>query len=87
MQLVEAEAPDAALVDFKMPYVNGMGMLYRVRQERPRMPVAIVTGMQNLDKETLQEIATLQASVHYKPISIVQIRQVVDDLIKRAART
>ena len=83
MLVLDSEAPDAALVDLKMPYINGMGMLYRLRKAHPRMRVAIITGMQNLDKETLQEITMLDAAIHYKPLSIVQIRQVVDALLTR----
>ena len=83
MQLVAASPPDAVLVDLKMPYVNGMGMLYRLRQAHPHIPVAIVTGMQNLDKETLQEIAMLEADIHYKPVSIVQIQRIVEELLAR----
>jgi DNA-binding NtrC family response regulator len=83
MQLVDAAPPDAVLVDLKMPYVNGMGMLYRLRQAHPRIPVAIITGMQNLDKETMQEITTLDAVVHFKPLSIVQIQRIVADLLAR----
>ena len=86
MQLVDASPPDAVLVDLKMPYVNGMGMLYRLRQAHPRMPVALVTGMQNLDKETLQEITMLGAAVHFKPLSIVQIQRIVADLLATAPR-
>jgi DNA-binding NtrC family response regulator len=84
MQLVDAAPPDAVLVDLKMPYVNGMGMLYRLRQSHPRIPVAIITGMQNLDKETMQEITMLDAVVHFKPLSIVQIRQIADELLAKA---
>ena len=50
------------------------------------MPAVIITGMQNLDKETLQEIAVLDASIHYKPVSIVQIRRIVEELLARAPR-
>jgi DNA-binding response OmpR family regulator len=83
LQLMASEQPDAVLVDLKMPFVNGMGMLYRLRQSHPRVPVAIVTGMQDLDKDTLQEVAMLDASVHYKPLSIAQITKVVDGLLTR----
>ena len=83
MQMIEAERPEAVLVDLKMPFVNGMGMLYRMRKAYPRLPVAIVTGMQNLDKDTLQEVAMLDAVVHYKPLSIAQVQRVVDDLLTR----
>lgn len=83
MLILDNEFPDAALLDLKMPYINGMGLLYRLRKAHPRMPVAIITGMQNLDKEALQEIKMLDAVIHYKPLSIVQIRQVVDALLTR----
>lgn len=83
MQLITAGPPDVVLVDLKMPYINGMGMLYRLRKAHPRMPVAIITGMQNLDKDTLQEIAMLDAVVHYKPMTILELRQVVDGILTR----
>jgi len=85
MQLVDTEPPDAVLVDLKMPYINGMGMLYRLRKAHPRMPVAIITGMQNLDTETLQEMAMLEATVHYKPISLPQLQQLVSDLTTKSS--
>ena len=83
MDILAVEHVDAVLVDLKMPFINGMGMLYRLRKDHPRMPVAMVTGMQNLDKDTLQEITMLEASVHYKPLSIAQIQRLVDDLVTR----
>jgi|SRR6185295_4030285 len=83
MLILATEKVDAVLVDLKMPYVNGMGMLYRLRRDHPHLPVAIVTGMQNLDKDTLKEIETLEASIHYKPLSIAQIQRLVDGLVTR----
>jgi len=83
MEIIATEHVDAVLVDLKMPYINGMGMLYRLRKDHPHMPVAIVTGMQNLDKDTLKEIATLEATIRYKPLSIVQIQRLVDELVTR----
>ncbi len=81
MQIIDAAPPDAVLIDLKMPYINGMGMLYRLRKQHPGLPVAIITGMQNIDKETLQEIAMLHAVIHYKPLTIAQLRRIVDDLL------
>ena len=83
MDIIATELVDAVLVDLKMPFINGMGMLYRLRKDHPRMPVAIVTGMQNLDKDTLQEISMLEATVHYKPLSIAQMQQLVESLVTR----
>jgi DNA-binding NtrC family response regulator len=83
LQLIDTEKPDVLVLDLKMPYINGMGMLYRLRKDHPRMPVAIITGMQSLDQDSLKEISALEATVHYKPLSIVQIRQLVDELVTR----
>src|SRR5947207_272777 len=83
LQLIDTEKPDAVVVDLKMPYINGMGMLYRLRKDHPRMPVAIITGMQNPDQDSLKEITALGAAIHYKPLSIVQMRQIVADLFTR----
>ena len=83
MQLIEAAPPDAVLLDMKMPYVNGMGLLYRVRKGHPRMPVALMTGMTDLDAETLQELAMLDTAVHYKPLPVAEIHLIVADLLTR----
>jgi CheY-like chemotaxis protein len=43
---VAVHAPDAIILDFRMPFINGMGFLYRLR-ERPghrHTPVLLVTG-------------------------------------------
>src|SRR5262249_29157403 len=83
MMVLDSEKPDAVLIDLKMPYVNGMGMLYRLRKAHPKLAVAIITGMQNLDKESLQEIAMLDRAIHYKPLSIPQLQQLVKDLVAK----
>jgi DNA-binding NtrC family response regulator len=85
MLKIANEPPDALLIDLKMPYINGMGMLYRLRKEHPHLPVAIITGVRNIDEESMQEIAMLDASVHYKPISIPEIVDVVQGLLNQSA--
>ena len=85
MALIDTTPPDGILLDLSMPYVNGMGFLYRLRKGHPRMPVAIVTGSTNLDKESHQEIVMLDATVHFKPLSVVQLHAVVDQLLTRKA--
>ena len=83
MLLIQTEPPDAVLLDLKMPYINGMGLLYRLRKGHPRLPVAMMTGMTNLDKESLQELAMLDTAVHFKPLSLAEIRTIVEDLLTR----
>jgi DNA-binding NtrC family response regulator len=61
MALVEEAPPDAIMLDLKMPYINGIGFLYRLRDAYPHLPVTIITGVSNLDEATRREIRTLNA--------------------------
>ena len=69
---IETGHPDAVIVDLRMPYINGLGLLYRMRACEPgrKMPVAIVTGDQCIDDAVLTEIRDLGAEVRYKPLWI-----------------
>jgi two-component system nitrogen regulation response regulator GlnG len=83
LALVEAAVPDALLTDLKMPYVNGLGFLYRLREAHPHLPVAIVTAVSNLDEATRREIHALGADLHHKPLRIVEIQDIARALIER----
>src|SRR5262245_60770617 len=65
LALIETVVPDAIVVDLRMPFVNGLGFLYRLR-ERPEcrdIPVAVVTGDYWLDNDVFDAIADLGARV------------------------
>jgi DNA-binding NtrC family response regulator len=81
LELVEALPPDAVLLDLRMPYVNGMGFLYRLRERHPQMPVAIITGVPDLDEATVEEIRALGAAVHFKPLSIAEVQTIAAALL------
>ena len=83
LALVNAAVPDALLTDLKMPYVNGLGFLYRLRQTYPHLPVAIVTASSSLDDATCREIRALGADLHYKPLRIGEIQAIARALIER----
>ena len=44
LRLVEDEAPDVMVLDLRMPGIDGMQVLERVKQEHPRVQVIILTG-------------------------------------------
>ena len=48
---IESGYPDAVILDLRMPFINGLGLLYRLRAVQPhrQTPVVIVTGDQCLD--------------------------------------
>ena len=87
IQLVEAMEPDAILLDFMMPVVNGLGFLHRLRETHPRTPVAVITGKSDVDDATVREIHDLDADIRFKPISIAQIHAVVRQLLTKGQQS
>lgn len=66
----QTSLPDAIIVDLRMPLINGLGFLYRLRAQ-PRhqhTPVAIVTGDYCLDDSITRELTELGARLHFKPL-------------------
>jgi DNA-binding NtrC family response regulator len=81
MALIEARPPDAILLDLNMPYVNGLGFLYRLREGHPHLPVAIITGLSTLDAPTRGEIRALNAELRFKPLPIAELQALARELL------
>ncbi len=45
IESVAAEPPDIVILDIMMPGMSGLAVLKRIREERPNMPVILLTGM------------------------------------------
>lgn len=70
LELASDKRPDAIILDLRMPILNGLRFLERLRA-RPELqdtPVAIVTGDYFIDDGTTCQIAALGASLRFKPI-------------------
>ena len=80
LEYVRRDPPDAILLDLTMPFVNGMGLLYRLRATAPHIPVAIVTG-NTVTNETRDDLDELGVAVYFKPLSPAQIEDVVRTLL------
>ena len=66
----EATAPDAIILDLRMPLVDGLGFLRRLRaiDQYREIPVAIVTGDYFLDDAVSAELRMLGAELKFKPL-------------------
>ena len=62
--------PDAIILDLRMPLVDGLGFLRRLRAspDDRRIPVAIVTGDYFLDDAVSTELTQLGAQLRFKPM-------------------
>ena len=85
LEEAEQSAPDAILLDLRMPFVNGFGFLYRLRAlgAHRHTPVAIITGDSCIDDPALNELHDLNAEVLFKPIWLEEVLSVTRNLLAR----
>jgi CheY-like chemotaxis protein len=86
LEQLAIEPPDAILLDFRMPYINGVGFLYRVRANPSfqHIPVALITGAV-LDDLTSRELRDLGADVWFKPVWIEDVVEITRGLLARGS--
>ena len=77
------EHPDAIIVDLRMPLINGLGFLYRLRGfvDTCRVPVAMVTGDCTIDEESAAELRDLGAQLWHKPLWTEDLISIADKLL------
>lgn len=82
LQMLDACHPQAIIVDLRMPLINGVGFLYRLRDlpGHQRTPVAILTGDHRLDAALVREIDQLGARLHFKPIQLKALLEMTRSL-------
>jgi two-component system OmpR family response regulator len=84
--LTEAESsrPDAIILDLRMPLVDGLGFLRRLRAqpEQKDTPVAIVTGDYFLDESVSNELNQLGAELRFKPLWLEDLVGLARNLLK-----
>jgi DNA-binding response OmpR family regulator len=85
--LYEAELapPDVILLDLRMPFVNGIGFLYRLRAQptHRNTPVAIITGDSGIDDSALIELRELGAELLFKPIWLDEVLTLTRSMLAR----
>ena len=84
--LVEAEEnhPDAIILDLRMPLVDGLGFLRRLRSQDDHRatPVAIVTGDYFLEDAVSNELQALGAELRFKPLWLEDLVGLARNLLK-----
>lgn len=86
LQAVEEVAPDVILLDLRMPFVNGIGFLYRLRalSNHHHTPVALITGDSCIDDPAMVELEQLEAEVRFKPMWIDEVVTLTRELLAKS---
>jgi DNA-binding response OmpR family regulator len=84
--LLEAEQshPDAIILDLRMPLIDGLGFLRRLRahDDQRSVPVAIVTGDYFLDDTVSNELRELGAELRFKPLWLEDLVGLTRNLLR-----
>ena len=74
LRQARVQRPDAIILDLQMPFVNGVGFLYRLRADGTLRdtPVMVVTGTA-LNEQRVAELAELGAVVRLKPMGVEEL--------------
>ncbi|ADC49461.1 MULTISPECIES: response regulator [Alkalihalophilus] len=78
LKVVEEESPDLVLLDMKIPGMDGLEILRRIKEKHEEVQVIMMTayGELNLINEAMQ----LGAITHFaKPFDIDDVRKVIKD--------
>jgi DNA-binding response OmpR family regulator len=88
LELAERSRPNALILDFRMPLLDGLEFLRRLRS-MPQLrdtPVAIVTGDYFLEDEVTRELQDLGAMVLFKPLWLDQLVDLARQLLSRTSK-
>ena len=84
LRQAERSHPDAIILDLRMPLVDGLGFLRRLRafEHQRNTPVAIVTGDYFLDDSVSNELRELGAELRFKPLWLEDLVGLARNLLK-----
>jgi two-component system, OmpR family, response regulator PrrA len=84
LQVATESQPNAIILDLRMPLVDGLGFLRRLRAQVDQRltPVAIVTGDYFLDDSVADELRELGAELRFKPLWLEDLVGLARNLLR-----
>lgn len=79
-----ADRANAVIVDFRMPMMDGLGFVRRLRERHAQIPVAVVTGDYLIDTAALEQFAMLGVRVVFKPVWLDELVSLATTLVEGA---
>ena len=85
LHAIETSRTDAIILDLRMPLINGLGFLYRLRAQDSyrQVPVAIITGDHCVKDSLTTEMQELGAELFFKPLWVEDIIDLTRGLLHK----
>jgi DNA-binding response OmpR family regulator len=83
---VSTHPPDAIILDLRMPLMDGLGFLQRLRAAGVATPVTIVTGDYFIDDAIRRDLRALGAEIRFKPLWLEELTDLVQSMLKQTPR-
>ncbi|HEX6324040.1 MAG TPA: response regulator [Vicinamibacterales bacterium] len=83
--LAQVQGVDAILLDARMPGLDGLGFLERLRAGGGSAPVAVITGDYLIDDRILDRLEHLDARIVFKPLWLEDLTELARSLAFGAA--
>ncbi len=81
LDIAERIKPDGVLLDMKIPGMDGIEILKRLKSKMPNVPVVMMTAYGELD--LIQEAMKLGAAHYFtKPFDIYEVRDAVNAMLQ-----
>ncbi len=80
LRMIEVDPPPLMFLDIKMPGLDGMSVLRRIREEQKKVQVVIITAAQR--EETEKEAKSLGVvDFLMKPLNIVEVERITSQVL------
>jgi len=81
IRMIEETVYDAAILDIKMPGLDGHDVMKHIKKINPDMPVILLTGHESVEEEEKTLVAS-SCSCLIKPVSIEKLLETLEACIK-----
>jgi DNA-binding response OmpR family regulator len=78
--------PSAVLVDLRMPVVDGVAFVQRIREMEPgrHTPIAVITGDYLVDEALKARLTALGAELYFKPLWLEELLRIIEKLLDKS---
>ncbi len=84
---LEYEVPNAILMDLRLPTIDGLELLRRIRAMAglASVPVVVITGDYLVDDEVVRQLVNLGAEIRFKPLWEEDLVRIVGGVLSNEA--